>query len=91
MAHSVLIIDDEENLCWMLKETFTIQGYEANYCHNVKDGLQKIREEHPDVVILDVNLPDGNGKDLLKKIKDEVSETIVIMLTAQNSVKLVLV
>jgi DNA-binding NtrC family response regulator len=88
MAYNVLVIDDEENLCWLLKETFALKGYEASYCHTVEDGVRKIRKEHPDVVILDMNLPDGNGKDLLQKIKNEASETIVIMLTAQNSVKL---
>ena len=88
MAHHILIVDDEENLCWLLKETFTLEGYKADYCHTIKDAESHVFTERPDVVILDIDLPDGNGRDLLEKIMIEASETIVFMLTAQDSVKL---
>jgi CheY-like chemotaxis protein len=67
MSETLLIIDDEELICWSVKKEFEKKGMEVLTAFNAKDGMQSFTENHPDIVLLDVKLPDGSGLDLLKE------------------------
>jgi len=56
-----LIIDDEIDLCLLLKSYFVRQDYEVYLSHSLADGLEMIRKENPAIIFLDNNLPDGTG------------------------------
>jgi len=88
MAHRVLIIEDEENLCWFLRESFAARGFDASYRLTGEDGLVAVGEERPDVVILDINLPGVDGRQVLRGIKQDYAETLVFILTAYDSAEL---
>ena len=67
----ILIIDDEEDFCMIMKSYFERKGMEVFLAFNLSDGLKSIKEKNPDILFLDNNLPDGEGwnktPDILKE------------------------
>jgi two-component system response regulator AtoC len=87
MSETLLVIDDEELICWSVKKEFEKKGMEVFTAFNGKDGLQSFIENNPDIVMLDVKLPDRNGLDLLKEIKMLNQDVNVIIITAFGGVE----
>jgi len=84
---NVLIVDDEQNFCVVLKETFEEMRWSADTCGSIKEGIEKLRSGLYDVVITDLKLPDGKGEDFLKIVKETNPDTEVIVLTAYGTVE----
>jgi len=61
----VLIIDDEVDLCLLMKTYFLRKNYEVYIAHTLSDGISRLKEFHPDYLFIDYNLPDGLGWDKL--------------------------
>jgi len=57
----ILIIDDEEDFCLILKSYFTGKQYEVYYSYSLNKGMKLLDEIEPDIVFLDNHLPDGSG------------------------------
>lgn len=81
--NKILIIDDDEELCELVSEYLTVEGFETETVHDGESGLQKARQEAHDLVILDVMLPGKNGFDALRELR-ESSAIPVLMLTARG-------
>lgn len=79
----ILIIDDDIELCEMLQAYLAEEGFASTCTHSAAAGLNKVREEDPALVVLDVMLPDMNGFDVLSRIRAE-SPKPVIMLTGRG-------
>jgi two-component system, NtrC family, response regulator len=86
MQGTILIIDDEEKLRGLLAKIVSLEGFKVAESANAKTGLKKLEQEEFNVVICDVKLPDANGVDLTKKIKEISPSTEVIMLTAYGTI-----
>jgi DNA-binding response OmpR family regulator len=71
MKKKVLIIDDELDLCFLLKMHLISKQYDVEMAYNLKDGLLKLDSYEPDVLFLDNNLPDGHGWENLGRIRKE--------------------
>jgi DNA-binding NtrC family response regulator len=82
---SILIIDDEQEIRESLEELLRLEGYQADSASTGEEGLKRIEGGVFDLVLLDINLPDRNGLDLLKSIKRDSPEVGVIMITAYDS------
>ena len=78
----VLVIDDEANVCELISLYFDKAGYEVFCASNGSEGLEKARQERPDIVILDLMLPGMDGLDVCKEIR-KTSNVPIIMLTAR--------
>ena len=78
----ILIIDDEKVILESLGMFLTEKGYEVRCSLTMAEGLEKIDSFKPEAVILDIRLPDGDGLDLLRKLKGRNDEAAVIMITA---------
>jgi DNA-binding NtrC family response regulator len=85
--HKILVVDDEHLIRWSLEQSLKKQGYEVSQAASGEDALKLTREEHPDIVLLDIQLPGINGLDVLEKIKEFDEEIIVIMITALGVVE----
>ncbi len=83
---AVLIIDDEEKLRNLLSRIIKSEGFDVIEAGDYKSGLKKLEQHKIDVVLCDVKLPDGNGIDLLKKIKNNHATVEVILLTAYGNI-----
>ncbi|HTH37617.1 MAG TPA: response regulator transcription factor [Pyrinomonadaceae bacterium] len=79
----VLIIDDDEELCDLVSEYLTVEGFETTCVHDGESGLDRARSGDFDMAILDVMLPKMNGFDVLRKLRED-SDVPVLMLTARG-------
>jgi two-component system, OmpR family, phosphate regulon response regulator PhoB len=81
----LLIVDDEDGVRALVRMTLDNGLYEIIEASEGLEALDLAREYHPDLVLLDVMLPDVSGMDVCRKIKDdpELSSTTVVMLTAR--------
>lgn len=80
----ILIIEDEQPIARIVKDYLTINGYEAIVTHTGKDGLQAVESEHPDFIILDIMLPDADGIELCRQIRENHLIPI-LLLSARGS------
>ncbi|QUI64495.1 response regulator [Pseudoalteromonas sp. A22] len=83
MKHSILLIDDDQELCSLLKEYFTAEGFEVAMAHTGTEGLQLALKQNFDLILLDVMLPEMDGFEVLKALRVQ-KMTPVIMLTAKG-------
>jgi len=79
----VLVIDDEENVCELISLYFGKAGYEVLTATDGTDGIEKVRQDRPDIVILDLMLPGMDGLDVCKELRKQ-SNIPIIMLTART-------
>jgi two-component system, OmpR family, response regulator CpxR len=79
----ILIIDDDEELCELVSEYLTVEGFEISCVNDGETGLQQALTGDYDMAILDVMLPKMNGFDVLRNLREE-SKLPVIMLTARG-------
>ncbi|MBV9242968.1 MAG: response regulator transcription factor, partial [Acidobacteria bacterium] len=79
----ILIIDDDEELCELVSEYLTVEGFTVESVNDGETGLARALEGEYDMVILDVMLPKMNGFDVLRNLRQE-SKLPVIMLTARG-------
>ncbi len=77
----ILVVDDDQAIRWMLTEALQSWGFAPVEAASVEEGLKQFKAELPAVVLLDIDLPDGSGLDVLREIKGEHPETIAIMIT----------
>ena len=77
----VLIIDDDKAVCSMLDELMKHLGHKVTCCFTIKEGLAQAAAKPYEVVFLDVQLPDGNGLDILPALKANPSSPEVIIMT----------
>jgi DNA-binding response OmpR family regulator len=82
--YKILIIDDEKDLCIMLKNFLERQSYVAEFAHTIKDGLRLVAAFQPNLVFLDNNLPDGFGINHIKTIKSTAKGTKVVVISAMT-------
>ena len=80
----ILIVEDDSFLNKMLDYNLTADGYGVTSALNARTAAEAIRQREFDLVLLDINLPDGNGFELCKLIKPQHPDTIVIFLTVAD-------
>ena len=87
MAEHILIVDDEKNILQTLAPILQDEGYEISTAENGTDALRMVKEEAPLIVLLDIWLPDIDGIEVLKKIKEQQPEIIVIMMSGHGTIE----
>ena len=87
MSALILVIDDEKNICTALEGILADEGYEVITALTAKEGLKKIERELPDLVLLDIWLPDIDGLKVLKEIKSHYPHLPVIMISGHGNVE----
>ena len=81
MAYRILVVDDDRSIIKMIKDFLEMEEYHVDTALNGEDALRKA-ETHPDLIILDINLPSMNGIEVCKKIRDFV-DCPILFLTAR--------
>jgi two-component system phosphate regulon response regulator PhoB len=85
MASKVLLVEDEESLARLVSLQLRSYGYDVDLAYDGQTALDKIANAQFDVILLDRMMPNGNGLEVLLKIRDEGIKTPVIFVTALNS------
>jgi two-component system NtrC family response regulator len=83
----ILVVDDDESLRWVTQAQLQQSGYDVAAAADATSTLEQIRNSPPDLVITDLKMPGMSGLDLLKAIRTEYPEIIVIMVTAFGTVE----
>ena len=83
MRRRILLIEDEESISEPLERALGREGFDVVTAATAAEGRERFREDGADLVLLDVMLPDGDGRDILREIRS-VSRTPVVMLTARG-------
>ncbi|MFT6916316.1 MAG: two-component system response regulator AtoC [Motiliproteus sp.] len=86
-AISVLVIDDERNLVRSISFSLRDEGMQVNGAYTGSDGLEQARTSMPDVVLLDLGLPDMPGLEVLVKLKAQQPDVPVIMISAHGDTR----
>ena len=90
MDRNILIIDDEQNLTYFMKEGLQQKGYGVQISHSISEGRESLKKFFPDLLILDLNLPDGHGLDLYSELKTKGENIPTIIITAHSSIQSVI-
>ena len=84
---NVLVIDDDEKICWAFEQFLESEGYRPSIANNAEEGLRRIAADKPDVILLDVKLPGMSGLEALGEIKANHPWVIVVIITAYDDVE----
>jgi len=89
MAKKILIVDDEKDFVDMVKIRLKVNGYETSEAYDGTEGLKKAENENPDLILLDVMMPNKDGYTMLRDLKGNVATKSipVIVLTAKSGMK----
>jgi DNA-binding NtrC family response regulator len=87
MIYRIIIVDDEEQILRALDTFFNLRGYEVVTCSDPRTALERIRTERFHVALLDINMPQMTGIELLKEIKESRPTVQVIMMTAYTTIE----
>ena len=85
--HRVLVVEDEDNIAIALDYLMTREGYEHDRVANGAEALGRIRDTHPDLVLLDVMLPEVSGYEICQGVRldPNLSDVKILMMTARGS------
>jgi len=81
----ILIVDDEEDICYFLSGNLSRRGFSTSFSHSLAEAEKQLETEQPSLLLLDNHLPDGKGVDFLVKIRSKYPELKTIMITAHDS------
>ncbi len=83
MKHKILVVDDEPAVCDMLKKFLLKRGYKVITVLSGRQAISRVKRQRPHVVLLDIRMPDMDGIEVLKRIKEfDKKIPVVIMITA---------
>ena len=87
-APSIFVLDDEPEIAELIGVTLTDQGYQTHHVLNGSEAIQYAKDHEPALVMLDIRLPNLNGLEVLKAIRQIKPELKVVMITAHGTIKL---
>ena len=83
MSSKVLIVDDDANLRESLSESLELEGFVCFQAKNSKEGFEIVKKHLPDVVIMDIQLPDSIGFQLCQEIRKISKDIVIIMMSGR--------
>ncbi len=86
MSEKILVIDDEETTVQLISILLERRGFEVIKAYRAEEGLRKAYRHQPDLVLLDIMMPDMDGWEVCKRLRD-MSDVPIIFLTARGEVK----
>ena len=84
----ILVVDDEQDICKTIKDALEKEGYVVEIAGSGNEALSLFKSVKPDLVLIDVRMPEMNGVDLLKKLREIDKDVPVAMITAYEDMAL---
>jgi len=87
VPYSVLVVDDNDMNLTLIAKILELEGYQVDVARNGREAIQAVVSKEPDLAILDVMMPDMNGYELCKKLRQPpvTMRSPIVLLTAMNS------
>jgi DNA-binding response OmpR family regulator len=86
MIMKILLVEDDEFIGESIKDYLELQGNRVDYYNSPNKALEEVYPSHYDIFLLDINMPDMNGYDLYKELKNYASDVPVIFITAYSDI-----
>lgn len=86
MGSKILIVDDEVDVCKSISHFLEKKDFSSVSAHSGKEALEKLEKEKPNLILLDIHMPDMDGVECLKQIRERNKEVIVIMVTCVTDI-----
>ncbi len=83
----ILIVDDDETLCYLLKEELVNEGYTADIVYDGKYAIEKLKKKNYDIILLDLEMREVSGEEVLKYVQENYPYVQVIILTAKSEMR----
>ncbi len=84
MSHKILIVEDEEHIATMYRMKFEQSGYVVDVASDGKSAFEKAKIFQPELILLDLILPEESGLDVLKRLKTEVTTQAIDVIVVSN-------
>ena len=81
----IAVVDDDQSVCSMLRLNLELEGYRVVMAHDGEAGIELIKNEQPDLIILDVMMPQKDGLQVCKEVREAGVSTPLILLTARSA------
>jgi DNA-binding response OmpR family regulator len=81
MSKKILIVEDDKDFMWILKQNFSNQPFSVLFAEDGEKGLSTAEKENPDLILIDISMPKMNGIEMAKKIKEKGIKSQMIFLT----------
>jgi len=85
-SKKILIVDDSKNYLFILSQTFTEEGFSVVTAENGEEGLEAVKNEKPDLILLDIEMPKMDGITMSRKLKELNIHVPIIFLTNMSDV-----
>lgn len=85
MAKKILIVEDEELLYDILKRKLELEGYEVSIAKNGVEGLEKVKKINPDLILLDIIMPEKGGFEVMEELQQEEDYKNIPIIIISNS------
>jgi len=84
--HKVLLVDDDQQILRSLRVYLELENYQVETASNGKEALEKLKDSKPEIIVLDIMMPEMDGFEVMEKMKEdeEIAGIPVIMLTAKG-------
>ncbi|GAB4281424.1 MAG: chemotaxis protein CheY [Coriobacteriia bacterium] len=89
MSSTILVVDDAAFMRMMIRDILSKQGYEIHEAVNGKDAVEKYEQIHPDLVTMDITMPEMSGLDALREIRERDEAARVLMVSAMGQQKMI--
>lgn len=89
MGYRVLVVDDQKGVRCLLEELFKKEGYEVNVAVDGRDSIEKVKANTPDIVLMDMKMPNMNGLEASEEIIKYDRNIPIIMMTAYGEMEIV--
>jgi len=86
MNHKILVVDDESDVREVISQYFDRRGYDVDTASNGQEALSRILVERPELILLDIRMPEMDGIECLRRIKKLDKEMTVIMVTCVDEI-----
>ena len=86
MRGAILVVDDDEKTCRLISESLRLEGFNVATATNGQDALLLLEREPPDLIILELALPEMDGIETLRHLRERAREVGVVILTAYGTV-----
>jgi len=88
---NVLLVDDEDNIRSLYSKLLTVDGFQVNTAQSGEEALFKLSSDRPDIILLDISLPEMSGIDFLSRIKSDNStaDIPVLMFTGSSEMQVI--
>jgi DNA-binding NtrC family response regulator len=83
----ILIADDDQTLCYLLKEELVQEGYSVDICFDGKYAIENMKKKNYDLLLLDLEMTEVHGEEVLIHVKEHHPSTVIIVLTAKTDIR----